>query len=280
MKTMLLFNTDTEKPAVVHDNVMVGFLRITDKGMNLEQTVPVEPETIQEVAENLGQMSRELPALFTQLRTDLAARHQHERTSRIVKSLPLEMKRQIQIGSAEHVKEGFLNIDYWPNSGIDYDEKTCFANLDVRLGLPLYDDSADFVYSSHMLEHLTFEEAGMHLKDIHRVLKAGGRLRMCLPDVAQTARNYAGRNKEYLDRLNGTFRFLGYMPTENRLYGDLMSRHILEGCTHKYFWDFENLSAALKASGFGGIREMPYDMDIDQAVALRIETSFCIEARK
>jgi SAM-dependent methyltransferase len=280
MKTMLLLNSDTEKPCVIHENVLVGFLCVTDKGMRFDQSAPVDQEKLQEIVADLNKMHDDFPALFSQLRDDLPAQHQHARTSTIVRSLASDKKRQVQIGSAEHVKEGYLNIDYWPNSGIDYDEKTNFANLDVRLGLPLDENSADFVYSSHMLEHLTFEEARKHMQDIFRVLKPRGRLRMCMPDVGQTARNYTINNSAYLDRLNDVYRFLGYMPEENRLYGDLMSRHILEGCTHKYFWDSENLSATLTACGFSNIREMPYDTNIDQPVALRIETSFCIEAVK
>ncbi|MBF0356490.1 MAG: methyltransferase domain-containing protein [Alphaproteobacteria bacterium] len=280
MKTMLLLNVDMERPGIIHDNVLIGFLHITSKGMRIDQTVALGQDRLDEIIADLNRMKDEIPALFQQLGAELPMRHQHARTSAIIRSLPATEKRNIQIGSAEHVKPGFLNIDTWPNSGIDYDETTTFANLDVRLGLPLDDASAGFVYSSHMLEHLTFEEAKRHLADIHRVLWPGGRLRMCLPDVDKTAKCYAARDMAYLERMNETFRFLGYMPKENRLYGDLMSRHILEGCTHKYFWDAENLEAALAACGFQNIQEAPYDTSIDQAVALRIETSFCIEAIK
>ena len=49
---------------------------------------------------------------------------------------------------------------------------------------PLADDSQDFVIASHVLEHT--EDAVGTLRDWHRVLKPGGLLYLCLPDMRHT----------------------------------------------------------------------------------------------
>jgi len=57
-------------------------------------------------------------------------------------------------------------------------------------GIPAADDSADMVYHSHMLEHLDREVAVEFLKEIYRVLKHGGIVRIVVPDLQILARNY------------------------------------------------------------------------------------------
>lgn len=44
------------------------------------------------------------------------------------------------------------------------------------------DKSADLIYASHVLEHISFREVPKVLKEWRRVLKAGGVLRISVPD--------------------------------------------------------------------------------------------------
>jgi SAM-dependent methyltransferase len=50
------------------------------------------------------------------------------------------------------------------------------------LNLKYADASAEFVYSSHVLEHLYLGDARRVLSEAHRVLRPGGLLRLALPD--------------------------------------------------------------------------------------------------
>ena len=61
---------------------------------------------------------------------------------------------------------------------------------DVRKGIPLLNETVDFVYSSHFLEHLNHEEASKLIKDCYRVLKAGGWIRLVCPDLRILASKY------------------------------------------------------------------------------------------
>lgn len=60
--------------------------------------------------------------------------------------------------------------------------------LDVTKGLPHPTESADAIYSSHMLEHLYLGDARKLLKESYRVLRPGGVIRLALPDAEQIAR--------------------------------------------------------------------------------------------
>lgn len=57
-------------------------------------------------------------------------------------------------------------------------------------GIPLADQSAQCVYHSHVLEHLPPEIGKRFLAECRRVLAVGGILRVVVPDLEQSARDY------------------------------------------------------------------------------------------
>jgi len=67
---------------------------------------------------------------------------------------------------------------------------SCIIRRDARKGLPLLNETVDFVYTSHFLEHLTREEASKLIKECYRVLKPGGWIRLVCPDLRILARKY------------------------------------------------------------------------------------------
>lgn len=84
-------------------------------------------------------------------------------------------KRRAQIGSGLHYMQDFVNID------ANFRRKTDYL-LDVRAGLPFPDNSIEFIYSCHMLEHLYIDEAVNLLRECKRVLTDAGYVRLTLPD--------------------------------------------------------------------------------------------------
>src|SRR5207244_3445771 len=60
----------------------------------------------------------------------------------------------------------------------------------ARRGLPIETGTAPFVYSSHVLEHFTPDDAEQILHDMHRVLRPGGVVRVVVPDLAMQAKEY------------------------------------------------------------------------------------------
>ena len=61
---------------------------------------------------------------------------------------------------------------------------------DVQQGLPFEDGQVDACYASHVLEHLTREQADMLLRESLRVLRPGGIVRIAVPDLEAIAREY------------------------------------------------------------------------------------------
>lgn len=68
---------------------------------------------------------------------------------------------------------------------------------DIRKGLPYPNQGFDVVYCNHVMEHLTPDEGIAFLKELKRVLKSTGRLRLVVPDLERAARDYLRRLDEY-----------------------------------------------------------------------------------
>lgn len=64
------------------------------------------------------------------------------------------------------------------------------TSLDVRRGLPYPNSSVMYIYSSHLLEHLSRAEARKLLKECYRVLVSGGVIRIIVPDLRTCVGKY------------------------------------------------------------------------------------------
>lgn len=83
-------------------------------------------------------------------------------------------------------------FDGWINQDVVSDDINIKAELYCDAAkLPLEDNSIDFIYSGHLIEHYypdTVEEA---VKEWHRVLKPGGRIVIVTPDSGDCFKRYA-----------------------------------------------------------------------------------------
>jgi predicted SAM-dependent methyltransferase len=63
-------------------------------------------------------------------------------------------------------------------------------SLDLLNKLPFKDNSYSFCYSSHVLEHMPRSYALIFLREIHRILRTGGAIRIVVPDLEGAVRRY------------------------------------------------------------------------------------------
>lgn len=99
----------------------------------------------------------------------------------------------VQIGSGPHPIDGFVNLDLGFKSDITWD---------IREGLPFDDNSVDFIFSEHTLEHIDYPvSVKRHFKDLFRVLETGGKSVIGVPDGGRVARAYYEKNTKYLEEL-------------------------------------------------------------------------------
>ena len=175
---------------------------------------------------------------------------------------------RLNLGCGGDNKVGFINIDI---SGGDVEH-------DLRLGLYpriAFQDSVEFIYTSHFLEHIFDDEAAHLLKDCQTVLKPGGAIRICVPDFRKLAEAY----------LNEDLRFFNLLPVGD--FGCPIS--FLEYCAyqyngrendHKALYDVQKLTKMLSAAGFVSVKEMKFDPSVDIDSEVRSRYSLYVEAKK
>lgn len=135
--------------------------------------------------------------------------------------------------------------------------KDCDIFWDLRNGIPFPDRCISKIYSSHFLEHLSFEEGQKFMDECLRVLLPGGKFSICVPNAKIYIEAYL-MNKDVDDA------YLAYKPAYNSTtkidyvnYMAYMAGH------HKYMFDKENLIHILKSKGFKNVHLREFDPDVD-----------------
>lgn len=141
-----------------------------------------------------------------------------------------------------------------------------FVHHNLVYGIPFEDQSVDFIYSSHFLEHLDKDEALSLLRESHRVLKTGGVIRVSVPDLSYAISLYETGNVEEMLEM--------YFFNEDE--GSNFSRH-------KYMYDFKLLKIKLEAVGFKHVIRCSYQQGMTPDIDIldnRPEDSLYVEAIK
>jgi predicted SAM-dependent methyltransferase len=66
--------------------------------------------------------------------------------------------------------------------------------IDAVRGMPFADSTVSYIYSSHMLQGLIYEDSLLLIKESFRVLRPGGVLRIAVPDLARMIEDYLSDN--------------------------------------------------------------------------------------
>lgn len=181
-------------------------------------------------------------------------------------------------GSAGH--SDWVNVDAYPAQRID-----CI--WDCRYPIPLPSSSARGVFTEHFLEHLDYEvEAPAFLKECHRIMQSGARIRIVVPDAEAFLRGYVEEGWTTLQKLrllsaenvdpNYNYPYRTKMQLINVLYRQFQE--------HKYAYDYDTLADLLFSIGFSEVRRCEFgksdqpELAID--LATRAQESLYVEAMK
>ena len=153
-------------------------------------------------------------------------------------------KLKLNLGAGFEVIEGWVSLDAQAGG----------TTLNLLRPLPFDDASVDFAFLAHVLEHFYFPlEAFGVLREIRRILKPGGVLRIIVPDIGQCLLAYASGDRQFFVRRdealfgkprNGSLLryFLQYAGAYHGPDGQMIS--------HKYGYDAETLTDLVKDAGF------------------------------
>tara|TARA_B100000927_G_C16313192_1_gene408273 strand:+ start:23 stop:670 length:648 start_codon:yes stop_codon:yes gene_type:complete len=138
------------------------------------------------------------------------------------------------------------------------------------------DGSADNIYCSHVLEHVSYLDAKKMLKNIYNMLKKDGVFRIVVPSLEARIEIY----RENADA-NMFMESLGCVSKYEN--SDLISkfRFLFGGSRHRWMYDKNSLFNELKVAGFNDIRECCYgDSGIDIFSEVEDEDRFVSDNKK
>lgn len=133
---------------------------------------------------------------------------------------------------------GWINADLDPAPG--------GVKWDLTRPIPEPDNSIDFIFNEHFIEHLTREQGVRFLADCRRALRVGGVLRIVTPHLAALLSDYRAG---ILDR---------YVPTWRPNTPCQMVNEGMRLWGHQFLYDWEEMSMVLRESGFQFFDQVEY----------------------
>jgi predicted SAM-dependent methyltransferase len=137
----------------------------------------------------------------------------------------------------------FLNQEQIENINWNKNNKILFA--DAKKKLPLPNVSAECIYTSHMIEHLSRDDVVFFLNEVIRVLELGGILRVVVPDLKHALNSYI-KNQDadiFMEKIYVTPPPINSIKQKISLFFNGY-RH------HQWMYDEKSLTKLIKTVGF------------------------------
>jgi len=169
------------------------------------------------------------------------------RESRVKKSyLNSHEIRKLQLGSGPNFIDGWLCTDIAPSSDR-------VVRLDVTKPFPFDDGIFDYVFSEHLIEHISWHDGSLMLQECRRVLKPGGTIRIATPDlevlIGLLSRNGDPLNERYIQWITNK-----YLHGINVYKAAFVINNAFRNWGHQFLYDNEVMEIAMQKAGFTNIR--------------------------
>jgi predicted SAM-dependent methyltransferase len=169
-----------------------------------------------------------------------------KRQGRITDYLRNHQVRKLQLATSNNVLDGWLNTDLCPfHDSVVY--------LDATRRFPFRDNTFDYIFAEHMIEHIEYGAALGMLKECFRVLKSGGCVRVATPDLrvllALHSEEKNDFQKFYIDWAVDRF-----MPGAHYCKDVFVINNFFRSWGHQFIYDEETLRNTMHTSGFHSIK--------------------------
>lgn len=196
---------------------------------------------------------KETPFIFPRLLARFSHRSIRGAVKRYLAENPVG---RLHLGAGNSTSAGWLGTDLIPLS-------PDIIRMDVTAPFPIEDQSFDYIYSEHLIEHLTWQENLFVLKECYRILKQGGKIRIATPDLDVLLRLYhndvSAAGNDYIRWITDTFIENGriYRPA-------FVINNAFRNWGHQFLFDKELLEMALNQAGFVNIISCRYNESSDE----------------
>ena len=158
------------------------------------------------------------------------------------------MITKLHLGCGRNILRGWINTD----SNCKADARGC-THLDVTKKFPYDDNSVGYIFSEHLIEHLSLRDGRFMLEECFRVLESGGKIRTSTPDlkffIELYNENKTDLQKRYIDY---TINHPAYdVSTEVDTY---IINNFVRAWGHTFIYDEKSLKSLLESVGFTDVK--------------------------
>jgi predicted SAM-dependent methyltransferase len=168
--------------------------------------------------------------------------HRQSASSKINAYIQSHSLRKLHIGAGPNLLDGWLNTTLQPL-------KAGSVHLNATKAYPIPDGSMDYVFSEHMIEHVTFQDGQSMLKECFRVLKKGGKIRLSTPDLERMLALYTPNPTPEQDAYI-RWTVDNFLKDTDGYHPAFVINKIFHGWGHVFIFDFASLKYALERVGF------------------------------
>ncbi|MFW6009034.1 MAG: class I SAM-dependent methyltransferase [archaeon] len=159
---------------------------------------------------------------------------------------------RINLGCGYEIKQGWLNIGLFYEEYIKYNEMKKIDNayiyhIDILDKFPVAENSINYIYASHLIEHFDFNTGIEILKRCYQSLKKGGVIRLIFPDLKLWIEKYINNDDEFFNKYYNHTKKYG-LP-DLRTNGEIFVTQFFNW-GHKWGYDFESIKDVLGRVGF------------------------------
>jgi predicted SAM-dependent methyltransferase len=140
---------------------------------------------------------------------------------------------------------GWTNTDILDLSKFVHRDGYIFNQHDSKKPFPVKDGYVNLIFTSHMLEHLSFADSKSFLKECYRMLCEGGHIRIAVPSAGLLAQQYIDHNLDYLKHIS---------PAAEKSKCDIDKFHEVALSNHAQLFDACSLRLLIESAGFRDVQ--------------------------
>lgn len=153
--------------------------------------------------------------------------------------------RKLHLGCGPNVLNGWLNTDFPP-------KEAHILGLDVTRSFPFDDQTFDYIFNEHMIEHITYQQGMFMLRNCYRVLKPNGKIRLSTPDLSKLLALFSPEKTEeqrfYIRTVTDW-----HMLDLDEYHETFVLNNAFRNWGHMFLYDAHVLTRALQRVGFVNI---------------------------
>lgn len=125
--------------------------------------------------------------------------------------------------------------------------------IDLTKSFPIEDNAFHYIFCEHTIEHFTFKQGEVMLREIYRVLKPKGKVRFATPDLKFLIDLY-GNNKSLLQQKYISWASDEFLREGGQATDTFIINNFVRAWGHQFIYDLKTLKFLLEKVGFTDVR--------------------------